>query len=178
MTGRLARWALRSVVGVSVIAVGLVGPSGCSTGPSKDLSPAGLHSVRILDGDFESGQFLLYERRTDGDWRFGGGRDAMAGTADESLPLDEADRRKVAALMTSAGWLEAGGPAVSSSGSGPRTLEVTLAGPGLGRRDFVVKADGRRFDGSTSAILDVFAAIVERRYRSVLDALPAAAPPG
>ena len=102
----------------------------------------------------------------------------MAGTADESLPLDEADRRKLAALMASAGWLEVRGPAVSDSGTGPRTLEVTLAGPGLGRRDFVVKADGRRFDGSTSAILDVFGAIVERRYRSVLDALPAAAPSG
>lgn len=167
VTGARGRRVFRGAsVGLVLLTV-----TGCVSAPTSDPSPVGVHTASLLDADVEDARFALYVRRHDGVWLFGGGSKAFAGEATEVMKFDDQDRKAVGDLMKQAGWFE--DDHVSMAGPGPRYLEVSFTRTG-GRERFTVRADGRSFDSTVTALLDRLRAIADRRFASVIDALPRA----
>ena len=145
---------------------------GCeSAQKTRDDAPL---TMRVLDRDTESTQYLLHVLEKDHAFSGSGGMPALQDQVTWEMKVTPQDEVRLRGLAESAGWLS--GEPVEAPGEGPRQLVVTLKSS-QGRHTFILNADGRVFPRQTVAILNAFKSISDRRLKGYLDSLPKAGEP-
>ena len=130
-------------------------------------------TMRVLDRDTESTQYLLYVLENLA-FSGSGGMKALQDQVAWKMNITQQDEARLLAMAESAGWLS--GNPVEAPGDGPRQLVVKLKSS-QGRQSFTLNADGRVFSGQTEAILNALKSISDRRFQEYLDSLPKAGEP-
>ena len=163
---------MKSVLIAGFCLMSLILGFGCeSAQKTRDDAPL---TMRVLDRDKESTQYLLYVLEKDHAFSGSGGMPALQDQVTWKMNATPQDEARLLGLAESAGWLS--GKPVEAPGDGPRQLVVSLKSS-EGRHAFILNADGRVFPRQTEAILNALKSISDRRLKGYLDSLPKAGEP-